>query len=129
MQEPGRLPSPAHVIACNQNPKRVLTGDGCSDGGREALMEAQRFPDDFDGIAAGAPPDDLIVQNTIHHGWPAAMNVDPKTGKYILLASKLPLIHAAALKACDSLDGVTDGVIDNPQVCRSDPATMLCAKG
>ena len=92
-------------------------------------MEAQRFPDDFDGIAAGAPPDDLIVQNTIHHGWPAAMNVDPKTGKYILLASKLPLIHAAALKACDSLDGVTDGVIDNPQVCRSDPATMLCAKG
>ncbi len=109
-------------------PAKYSYFDGCSDGGREALMEAQRFPDDFDGIAAGAPANDLLVQNTFHHAWPAAVNVDPNTGKYILLADKLPLIHAAVLAACDGLDGVTDGVIDNPQVCRFNPSTMLCAK-
>lgn len=110
-------------------PARYAYFDGCSDGGREALMEAQRYPDDFDGIAAGAPANDLIVQNTFHHAWPAAANTDPKTGKYILLAGKLPLIHSAVMKACDSLDGVTDGVIDNPMVCHFDPAVLACAKG
>jgi hypothetical protein len=57
------------------------------------------------------------------------VNIDPKTGKYILLADKLPLIHAAVLKACDSIDGVTDGVIDDPQACHFDPMTMPCAQG
>lgn len=110
-------------------PAKYAYFDGCSDGGREALMEAQRFPDDFDGIAAGAPANDLIVQNTFHHGWAAAANIDPTTGKYILLAGKLPLIHAAVLKACDGIDGVTDGIVDRPQACRFDPETLLCAKG
>ncbi|WP_180731078.1 tannase/feruloyl esterase family alpha/beta hydrolase [Paraburkholderia sp. PGU19] len=110
-------------------PAKYAYFDGCSDGGREALMEAQRFPDDFDGIAAGAPANDLIVQNTFHHGWAAAANIDPKTGKYILLADKLPLVHAAVMKACDGIDGVMDGVIDRPQACHFDPATLVCAKG
>lgn len=110
-------------------PAKYSYFDGCSDGGREALMEAQRYPDDFDGIVAGAPANDLIVQNTFHHGWAAAANIDSKTGKYILLADKLPLVHAAVLSACDANDGVTDGIIDNPQACRFDPATMICAKG
>ncbi|MBU9326234.1 tannase/feruloyl esterase family alpha/beta hydrolase [Burkholderia multivorans] len=110
-------------------PARYAYFDGCSDGGREALMEAQRYPDDFDGIAAGAPANDLIVQNTFHHAWPAAVNTDPKTGNAILLAGKLPMLHAAVLKACDALDGVVDGVIDNPRACRFDPATLVCATG
>lgn len=110
-------------------PAKYAYFDGCSDGGREALMEAQRYPDDFDGIAAGAPASDLIVQNTFHHAWGAAANIDPKTGKYILLAGKLPLVHAAVLAACDGLDGVVDGVIDNPEVCHFNPSTMLCKKG
>ncbi|MBV8096468.1 MAG: tannase/feruloyl esterase family alpha/beta hydrolase [Acetobacteraceae bacterium] len=102
--------------------------DGCSDGGREALMEAQRFPEDFDGIAGGAPANDEVVQNTFHHGWNALTNLDAN-GNYILLASKLPLIHQAVLNACDGLDGVVDGVIDDPRACHFDPATLLCTPG
>ncbi|MFL9961434.1 tannase/feruloyl esterase family alpha/beta hydrolase [Paraburkholderia sediminicola] len=74
--------------------------DGSSDGAREALMEAQRLPDDFDGIAAGAPANDLIVQTTLPHAWPAVINVDPKTGKYILLgrakSRPSPTVHQIA---------------------------------
>jgi feruloyl esterase len=102
--------------------------DGCSDGGREALMEAQRYPDDFDGIAAGAPANDLVVQNTFHHGWNVRANQDAN-GNYILLASKLPMIHAAVLAACDGDDGLVDGLIDDPRNCRFQPRSLLCAPG
>ena len=101
---------------------------GCSDGGREALMEAQRYPDDFDGIAAGAPANNMAVQNTFHHAWNVLANKDAD-GNYILLAKKLPLIHDAVIEACDSIDGVGDGVIDDPRVCDFDPDTLLCASG
>jgi feruloyl esterase len=100
--------------------------DGCSDGGREALMEAQRYPGDFDGIAAGAPASNLVVQNTFHHAWNVVTNQD-KNGNYILLADKLPLIHAAVLAKCDGLDGVADGVLDDPRNCDFDPYTLVCA--
>jgi Tannase and feruloyl esterase len=103
--------------------------DGCSDGGREALMEAQRYPADFDGIAAGAPANDLVVLNTYHHAWNNYANIDPTTLKYILLQNKLPLIHNAVLAACDGLDGVVDGVIGDPRACHFNPATLLCPGG
>lgn len=102
--------------------------DGCSDGGREALMEAQRFPDDFDGIAAGAPANNMVVQNTFHHAWNVLTNRD-KEGHYILLADKLPLIHSAVLAACDGRDGLQDGLINDPRRCDFDPATLLCTSG
>ncbi|MFF3497966.1 tannase/feruloyl esterase family alpha/beta hydrolase [Streptomyces sp. NPDC003247] len=101
---------------------------GCSDGGREALMEAQRYPDDFDGIAAGAPANNMVVQNTFHHAWNVLTNKD-ENGDYILLADKLPLIHRAVLDACDALDGVTDGLLDDPRRCDFDPRTLVCASG
>ncbi|MCP2322337.1 feruloyl esterase [Hamadaea flava] len=101
---------------------------GCSDGGREALMEAQRHPHDFDGIAAGAPANNMVVQNTFHHGWNVVTNKDA-AGNFILLADKLPLIHQAVLDACDRLDGVADGVLDDPRQCRFDPATLICTAG
>nr|BFE60197.1 tannase/feruloyl esterase family alpha/beta hydrolase [Dactylosporangium thailandense] len=101
---------------------------GCSDGGREALMEAQRYPDDFDGIAAGAPASNMAVQNTFHHAWNVLANKDAN-GNSILLAGKLPLVHTAVLRACDRLDGLTDGLIDDPRLCRFNPDTLRCATG
>jgi hypothetical protein len=95
----------------------------CSDGGREALMEAQRFPADFDGILAGAPA----------YNWTAlvsAAGADDKTlmaspGAYVP-ASKLPAITAAVLAACDAKDGLKDGVVGNPAKCGFDPAVLAC---
>jgi pimeloyl-ACP methyl ester carboxylesterase len=101
---------------------------GCSDGGREALMEAQRYPDDFDGIVAGAPAANMVVQNTFHHTWNVVAN-RRANGQYILLADKLPLIHQAVLDACDDLDGVTDGLITDPRQCHFDPKTLICQTG
>ncbi|MHB8283200.1 MAG: tannase/feruloyl esterase family alpha/beta hydrolase [Caulobacteraceae bacterium] len=101
---------------------------GCSDGGREALMEAQRFPADFDGVAAGAPALNFLVQNTFFHAWMALSNTGAD-GKAILTADKLPILHAAALADCDAADGLKDGEIENPRVCRFDPGVTQCAAG
>jgi feruloyl esterase len=68
---------------------------GCSDGGREALVEAERYPQDFHGIIAGAPALNFQVQNAIYHTWQARSN-QGSDGKAILLAARLPLLHAAA---------------------------------
>ena len=79
---------------------------GCSDGGREALMEAQRYPDDFNGIIAGAPANAWTRLMTAF-AWDArAMS---KTAQSVILKDKLELIQAAALRQCDAIDGVTDG--------------------
>ncbi|WP_432504842.1 tannase/feruloyl esterase family alpha/beta hydrolase [Kineococcus arenarius] len=99
---------------------------GCSDGGREALMEAQRYPEDFDGIAAGAPASNMAVQNTFHHAWNVLANQD-ENGEPVLLAGKLPLIHAAVVGRCDDLDGLVDGLLADPRRCDFDPATLVCA--
>ena len=98
---------------------------GCSDGGREALIEAQRFPEDFDGIGAGAPAMNFVIQNSFYHAWQATSNTDA-SGKTILTADKLPLLHKAVLKACDALDGQVDGIINDPRQCHFDPAVLQC---
>ena len=101
---------------------------GCSDGGREAMMEAERFPRDFDGIAAGAPAMNFQVQNSFYHAWMYAAN-HRSDGTAILTAAKLPALHAAALASCDALDGVKDGVIVDPRACHFDPADAECRSG
>ena len=101
---------------------------GCSDGGREALMEAQRFPDDFDGIAAGAPAMNFQVQNSFYHAWMADSNTGPD-GKIILIASRLPILHRAVVAACDELDGLKDGLLSDPRLCHFDPGAIQCAPG
>ena len=99
--------------------------DGCSDGGREAMMEAQRYPTDFNGIIGGALVQDGVTQNTYHHGWNALSNQDD-SGNYILLASRLPLLHQLVLNDCDAIDGLADGLIDDPRQCHFNPAAHVC---
>ncbi|MBQ0945509.1 tannase/feruloyl esterase family alpha/beta hydrolase [Ideonella sp. 4Y16] len=101
---------------------------GCSDGGREALMEAQRYPQDFDGIVAGAPALNMVVQNSFHHAWNVRANRDA-SGRYRLLAGQLPMLHAAVLDACDGLDGLVDGLIEDPRRCPFEPRRLLCRDG
>jgi feruloyl esterase len=98
---------------------------GCSDGGREALMEAERYPNDFDGVTAGAPAMNFITQNTFYHGWNARVNTDTN-GHVILTADKLPILHSAALESCDAVDGDKDGLINDPRNCHFDPGVTLC---
>ena len=97
---------------------------GCSTGGRQAMVEAQRFPKDFQGIIAGAPPLNETADGTLSLLWSARANIDT-SGKPILDASKLPLIHGAVLKAC----GGKGGVLLDPAACHWDPGALLCRPG
>ena len=101
---------------------------GCSDGGREALMEVERFPQDFNGVAAGAPAMNFQVQNSFYHAWMYLSN-HRADGTAILISSKLPALHAAALASCDVLDGLKDGQITDPRACHFDPADAQCKPG
>ena len=102
---------------------------GCSTGGYQGLMEAQRYPDDFDGIIAGAPGNNRANLNMAFL-WNFQANRRPgDDATPILPQSKLPMITAAAIKTCDAGDGVTDGVINDPRACRFDPAALLCKAG
>jgi Tannase and feruloyl esterase len=101
---------------------------GCSDGGREGLMEAQRYPRDFDGILAGAPANLMAFLGPEATGWVARVNTDA-AGHPIVTAAKIPALHAAVLAACDAVDGLADGQLDDPRACRFDPATLACPAG
>lgn len=98
---------------------------GCSDGGREALMEAQRYPDDFDGISAGAPAALFQVQNSFYHAWYVMAN-RRADGTNILLASRLPILHRAVVAQCATGSGVKDGILEAPYACHFDPASVQC---
>ncbi|MGC3964161.1 MAG: tannase/feruloyl esterase family alpha/beta hydrolase [Rhodocyclaceae bacterium] len=104
---------------------------GCSDGGREALMAAQRYPDDYDGIIAGAPAFLFQIQNSLLHGWEARSNRDNglSTGNVVLYPAKAAVLHKAVVAACDALDGQTDGLLTDPRQCKFDPASIQCAAG
>jgi feruloyl esterase len=97
---------------------------GCSLGGQQALTEAQRFPEDYDGVVVGAPAAPIVRLN-FYQIWPALLlNRNPA---YAIPREKSGLIQDAVMKACDELDGVKDGIIENPLSCRFDPATLECA--
>jgi feruloyl esterase len=96
---------------------------GCSEGGREALTEAQRYPKDFDGIVAGAPANHWDALQ-LRGAWDAlALLATPAS---YIPPEKLPLLQNAAIGACDALDGVKDGFIENPERCHFDPAVLQC---
>lgn len=99
---------------------------GCSDGGREALMEAQRYPNDFIGIVAGAPANYWTHLLATAVWVEQAVRSDPASA---LPPAKLAVLQKAAVASCDKLDGVPDGILENPNACRFDPAVVQCKSG
>jgi feruloyl esterase len=118
--------SKAIVDAFYGGPPRHSYWVGCSSGGRQGLKEAQRFPDDYDGIIAGAPAN-AWTHLAVSTVWIAQATLMDPAGYIPRL--KFRLLHDAALDACDAVDGVKDGVIDDPTRCHFDPAVLQCEAG
>jgi feruloyl esterase len=100
--------------------------NGCSTGGRQALNAAQRYPADFNGIIAGAPADPFTG---LHAGSLWNAHASHKAPESMIPNEKWPAIHKAVVAACDALDGLKDGLIDDPRKCAWDPREMLCKTG
>jgi feruloyl esterase len=102
---------------------------GCSGGGREVLIEAQRYPEDFDGIAAGAPNILLNVHNGgFYHLWESHVN-RRADGSLILTRDRLSILHDAAVAHCATASDVMDGILQMPTACGFDPAWVRCPAG
>jgi feruloyl esterase len=103
---------------------------GCSNGGREGLMSAQRYPADFDAIVAGAPAQDIrgIIAGFLQIT--RAMYPDPtQLGTPTVSMADLQALQKAVLATCDAADGLTDGVMTDPTACRFDITTVACKSG
>ncbi len=109
----------------DQSP-RLSYYNGCSTGGRQGLMAAQRYPEDFDAIIAGAPANDHLYMHAADIARMTDIYKDPEG--YIPQA-KQTVLAQAVMNACDALDGVKDGLITNPMACKVDPAVLLCKSG
>jgi feruloyl esterase len=107
-------------------PKRSYF-NGCSTGGRQGMLAAQRFPELFDGIISGAPVLNQTGTGMLHLLWSARANVSAD-GKPILSTAKLKRVHGAVVAACDRMDGVADGVIPDPRACSFQPEALACAR-
>jgi hypothetical protein len=98
---------------------------GCSTGGKQGLMEAQRYPADFNGILAGDAAN-FWTHQMASEVWNGVVTSTPETN---LPKEKLQLLENATIKACDMLDGAADGLVSDPVRCHFDPATLQCAAG
>jgi feruloyl esterase len=98
---------------------------GCSTGGKQGLMEAQRYPEDFDGILAGDAAN-FWTHQMASEVWNGVVTSTPETN---LSKEKLQLLQDATLQACDALDGAADGLVSDPARCRFDPAKLQCKSG
>jgi feruloyl esterase len=119
------LAAKAIIKAYYHSEVRKAYFQGCSNGGREALMEAQRFPGDFNGIIAGAPANSFTGFASTG-AWTQRALARPGAS---LTDDHLSLIRKAVLAQCDGIDGVKDGVLEDPRQCRFDPARLQCKPG
>jgi feruloyl esterase len=99
---------------------------GCSTGGRQGMMEAQRYPEDFDGIIAGAPVYNVLHLNISQVSLQVGMLREPSM---IVPPEKVSLLANAVMAACDANDGVQDNIISDPRMCKFDPAALMCKSG
>jgi feruloyl esterase len=102
---------------------KVSYWNGCSAGGRQAMKEAQRFPSDFDGIIAGAPGLDWTGRAA--QAVRVAKTLEKNDAARLSQAQR-QLLHRAVVDACDTIDGVKDGLIENPNLCKFDPGVLQC---
>jgi feruloyl esterase len=102
---------------------------GCSTGGHQAFAELQRYPDDFDGVIAGAPGNDRVRLNAGFLWQFLANHARHDDSTTILSPAKVAMVTRAVVAACDAIDGVRDGVIDDPRDCAWSPASLRCAGG
>ena len=114
-------------------PWRHAYFDGCSNGGRQALMAAQRYPRDFDGIVSGAPAF-RVTHAAIGSAWETQtfLNIAPKDDRPAdpepaFSDDDLKLVAEGVLKQCDALDGLADRLVMNTRACHFDPKTLMCA--
>lgn len=102
---------------------RLSFFNGCSLGGHQGLIEADRYPTDFDGIVAGAP---VLNWSRLNASRMAMSLVVHRSADSYIPPTKYPMIHHAVLEACDALDGVKDGVLEDPRRCRFNPKVLEC---
>jgi feruloyl esterase len=121
------MTSKARVIVTSfyERPADYRYFNGCSLGGRQGLMEAQRFPGDYDGIVAGAPVNAFVDTRTTQL-WATRAAQPVGGGQTLLGPAVLARVSAAATDQCDTLDGVADGVIEDPRRCNFDPGRLQC---
>jgi len=118
--------SKAFVSAFYDRAPRLSYWNGCSTGGRQGLMEAQKYPEDFDAVVAGAPAN----YQTHLHAWDLGVAVPAlNDAASAVTPAKLAMLNKAVLLACDARDGVKDGVLNNPRTCNFNPETLLCRGG
>ncbi len=108
-----------------RKPDRALFAS-CSTGGRQALMEAYRYPDDYDGISSMAPANPMtgLMISSLWTGYAALKDAESR-----IPPPKFSVVKKAAVQACDANDGVADGIIGLPKACRFDPAVLQCKTG
>ena len=117
--------SKAIAAAFYAKPVQHAYFEGCSNGGRQAFMEVQRYPDDFDGVIAGHPATGTPMQA----GRAVVYQHMLASPDNLLTTETIELLSRATLAACDDKDGLTDGIISNPPACSFDPATLTCKTG
>ena len=118
--------SKAIINAYYKRAARLSYWNGCSTGGRQGLMAAQRYPDDFDAILAGAPANNHSRMNVARLAVALPTLRDPAAA---VPAAKLALVTRAVLEACDERDGVKDGFLNDPRACTFDIARLRCTSG
>ena len=100
---------------------------GCSKGGQQGMMEAQRYPEDFDGLVVGDPAHNWTSFYASAHLWYALATLNDEDS--YIPPDKVAILGNAVTAACDAIDGIEDGVIDDPRKCDFDPAELTCQTG